>query len=91
MKKLFTILLVTVLISCGESGVYKNMPNDDFSYNLKSNGTYEIIYENKVTKSGNWRKEGDKILVGEQTFEFKGDRFCEFSTIKGGEVCYFKQ
>jgi hypothetical protein len=91
MKKLFTILLLTVLTSCGESGVYKNMPNDDFSYNLKSNGTYEIIYENKVTKSGNWRKEGDKILIGEQTFEFKGDRFCEFSTIKGGEVCYYKQ
>jgi len=84
------IYLVFTFLGSGTSGIYKNMPNDDFSYDLKSNGTYNIIYENRVTKSGNWHKEGDKIFIGEQTFEYKGNSFCEINMYKG-EVCYYKQ
>jgi len=91
--KVISVLIILYFLfgGGGVSGLYKNMPNDDFSYNLKSNGTYDIIYENRVTTTGKWEKVGDKIIIGKQTFDYKGNRFCEFSIYKGDEVCYYKQ
>lgn len=83
--------LIFTSFNGGVAGTYKNMPDDNFSYILKSDGSYDITYDGNITKSGKWHKEGNKITIGEQTFDYKNNSFCEFSFVKNDEVCYEKQ